>query len=178
MAFDSGGLPGLAWGVLGVIRHEMSPALANHRSATQMNQSTDDVLVYCWLKVSRGRIKKCRIRSLIMDLDEGEDDQILRGDDEADEIDWQPHVTINANVLVFNHGCFPSAVAYLPENRSSIFWDLGFLQDRFARASDAVDRASNFLRHLKGIAYSHGLVDKLHLRGRLPRLCLMGMLTC
>ena len=53
MAFDSGGLPGLAWGVLGVIRHEMSPALANHRSATQMNQSTDDVLVYCWLKVSR-----------------------------------------------------------------------------------------------------------------------------
>ena len=36
MAFDSGGLPGLAWGVLGVIRHEMSPALANHRSATQM----------------------------------------------------------------------------------------------------------------------------------------------
>ena len=82
------------------------------------------------------------------------------GDDEADEIDWQPHVTINAKVLVFSHGCFPSAVAYLTEGRSNIFWDLGFLQDRFAGLSEAEDRASNFLRKFKSIAVSHHLVDQ------------------
>ena len=100
------------------------------------------------------------------------------GDDEADEIDWQPHVTINATVLVFSHGCFPSAVAYLTEERSNIFWDLGFLQDRFAGLSEAEDRASNFLRKFKSIAVSHHLVDKLHLRGRIPRLCLWKMKLC
>lgn len=108
--------------------------------------------------------------------DDGEHDRFQMAnqegdDDEAEEINWRPHVTINATPLVFDHGCFPSTVGYLPENRSSIFWDLGFLQDRFARASEATgDRASNFLRQLKGIALSHGLVDKLHLRGRNPRL--------
>ncbi len=72
---------------------------------------------------------------------------------------------------MFEHGCFPSTVAYLPEDRSSILWDLGFLQDRFAQASEAAtDRAYNFLRQFKSIAISHELVDKLHLRGRCPRL--------
>lgn len=98
------------------------------------------------------------------------------GEDEADdEVDWQPHVTINAKVLVFSHGCFPSEVAYLTEDRSNIFWDLGFLQDRFARVSDAADRASNFLRKFKSLAYSHQLVENLHLRGRIPRMGLWKM---
>ncbi len=98
------------------------------------------------------------------------------GEDEADdEVDWQPRVTINAKVLVFSHGCFPSEVAYLTEDRSNIFWELGFLQDRFSSVSEAEDRSSNFLRKFKSLAHSHQLVENLHLRGRIPRLGLWKM---